>query len=66
MRGDALEEETAELRRVIRDAQVELMAQVEAACSAIHRPIQHGDGRSPWCAFCHRYADGRKVDRSNL
>lgn len=33
-------------------------AHVAALCPGVHKPVQHRDGRPPWCSACQRTIDG--------
>jgi hypothetical protein len=51
----------AEWRQQIANTTDALRDDVEQRCSGPHEPVQHRDGKSPWCHACGRTSLGEKL-----
>lgn len=49
------------LRKSAEVIRIQLAGAVMAACPGSHQPVQHRDGRPPWCAACGYTRDGERI-----
>ena len=54
--------DSATLRRERDGLSLVLHARAVKACPGAHQPVQHRDGRAPWCRACRCSAEGIPVE----